>query len=104
MIWIIIVVIVVVIIAIISSSSRDSAISEQEKSLIREVLSYIESVRLLFAGESQLNGETIGCFQIIPINENKEMYRPNSCRIMLMILLYDDYDWKVQGGEYSRTE
>lgn len=94
--FIIIGIIVVIIIAIISSSRGNSAISENDKTVIREVLSYIESVRLLFVGQSPLNGETIGCFQIIPVNENKEMYRPNSCRVLLMVLLYDEYDWKEQ--------
>lgn len=96
MIWIIVGIVVVVIIAGLFSGNGTTDISEQDRSVIREVLSYIESVRLLFEGRSPLNGETIGCFQIIPINENKEMYRPNSCRVLLMVLLYDEYDWKVQ--------
>lgn len=64
--------------------------------VVAEVLSYIESVRLLFVGDPRLDGETLGCFNIVPINENNGMYKPDSCRVMLMVLLYDDYAWKIQ--------
>lgn len=99
---IIAIVLLIVILFFSSASSFDDGVvvkkgsislSDSDEAVIGETINYIEQVRMLYNGETHLNPDTMGWFQIIPVNENKDMYRPNSCIIMLRLLVYED--WQI---------
>lgn len=93
----ILVILAIVVLIVKAMSSNTAQPSEKDSKAISEALNYIESVKNMFDCDSILQkGETLGCFQIIPIDESKEMYMNASCRLMLMLLMYDEDDWHFQ--------
>jgi len=71
--------------------------SEKDSQAISVVMPYIESVKNMFDSDPRLQkGEILGPLSIIPIDESKEMYTRDSCKLMLLVFMYEEDDWHIQ--------
>lgn len=79
-----------------NSTGSSTPLSETDESVIQEVVQYIETISRLYNGQSPLDYDNLGSIMLIPVNERKQMYYPDSCRIRVSLLLFEDDEWRKQ--------